>query len=114
MPIVGVEGANIWQAQSDREMGSTMDVPLTFWGLKMILYFLLLPDILSALIISVETPHSPCTAAHPARHSSPRLPEPNHPGTSETPAAGLAKSPSGPEHRPQLRGSRLWDRTHRR
>lgn len=59
-------------------------VPLTFWGLKMILYFLLLPDILSALTIFVDTPHRPCTAAHPARHSSPRpvvprLTEPDHP-----------------------------------
>lgn len=61
----------------------------------MILYFLLLPDILSALIISVETPQSPCTAAHPARHSSPQLPEHDHPGTSETPGAGLAESPAG-------------------
>lgn len=41
-------------------------VKLTFWGLKIILYFLLLPDILSALTISVDKNHAnSAKAAYP-------------------------------------------------
>lgn len=72
----------------------------------MILYFLLLPDILSALTISVDIPHGPCRAAHPARHSSPGSQSPTAPGTSETPGvqgpgeAGAHREPPRPGHGP--------------
>lgn len=56
----------------------------------MILYFLLLPDILSALTISVDSPHSPCRAAHPARARSPQA--------QRDPGSGARREPLGPGH----------------
>lgn len=52
--LVSIEGGEGIKARQPERQGHRQlsMVTLTFWGLKMILYFLLLPDILSALTIS--------------------------------------------------------------
>jgi len=71
---------------------------LTFWGLKIILYFLLLPDILSALTISADKNRA--GSAHPPRqHNSSRLTRCRDPPTShrtQIPQAGRKTPAQGP------------------
>lgn len=75
-------GRKARQMQSDGVAGGRSVVRLTFWGLKIILYFLLLPDILSALTISADKNHTGrAQAALPPEPS--RLLQPQ--GTSQDP-----------------------------